>query len=266
VELADLTFEGFGGHGAGTIGQRGRVLRCTIREIGGSYVTGATTRYGNGVQTWNNASNLLVEYNTISDVYDVAFSPQGTGTGTHFTNIMFRRNTTYRCSQAEEYSYFAGTGPGFVNVRSEYNTHLFAGYGWGGDVRPEHQQRVGLLSYQWGDAGSGYSGDVDIRRNTYYDCRYAYSAHARPPLGLKSDYNVIALRPGTLIQQSLTDTIEDPASWIAQSGREQNSQFAILPASTDEDISNADVTAALAAAKDIGVPVIQAVRVTEPAQ
>jgi hypothetical protein len=266
VEVADLTIEGYGGNGAGTIAStRTRLLRCTIREIGGSYLTGGNTRYGNGMGTWTDVKNLFIESNTFSDVYDVAWSPQGQGNNAFFTDIMFRRNTSYRCSQGEEYSYFSGTGPGFVNVRSEYNTHVFCGYGWGSEVRSEQVNRVGLISYQWGDAGSGYSGDVDIRRNTYYDCQWAYCTHAFPPVGLTSDYNTIALRPGTLIQQARPEKIENPETWIAASGREKNSQFIVLPASTDVDISDADVAAALAAAKTAGVPVIQAVRVVETA-
>jgi len=267
LEVADLTFEGYGSTAISgyTGAQRVNILRNTIRGAGGCYLTGSTTRGGNGVQIWVNGKDWLVEYNTISDVYDVAFSPQGSG-AVSWTNITFRHNTTYRCSQGEEYSYFSGTGPGFVNVRSEYNTHVFTGYGWGGDVRPEQVNRVGLINYAWGDAGSGYSGDVDIRRNTYYDCRWAYCTHAVPPIGLTSDYNTIALRPGTLIQQARPEKIENPDTWIAASGREKNSQFIVLPASTDVNISDADVAAALAAAKTIGVPVIQAVKVVEPAQ
>jgi hypothetical protein len=250
MEVADLTFEGFGGNGvyaprATVGGGRGRVLRCTIREIGGALLDGTALRYGNGITVWGNATDLLLENNIIHDVYDAAFSIQGSGT-TPFTNILWRRNLTYRCSQAEEYSYFSGTGPGFVNCRSEYNTHLFCGYGFGADTRSDTDARDGLQTYQWGDVGSGYTGDVNIRRNVWYDCRSSFSLHARVPLGLKSDYNVILLRPGKLLQQGLTYTIDTLSAWKTYSGRETHSQFLTLPASSDVDISDADVTTALA--------------------
>lgn len=250
MEVADLTFEGFGGTGVYTPratvgGGRGRVLRCTIREIGGALLDGTALRYGNGITVWGNATDLLLENNIIHDVYDAAFSIQGSGS-TPFTNILWRRNLTYRCSQAEEYTYFSGTGPGFVNCRSEYNTHLFSGYGFGADTRSDTNARDGLQTYQWGDVGSGYTGDVTIRRNVWYDCRSSFSLHSRVPLGLKSDYNVILLRPGTLLQQGLTNTVDTLAAWRSYSGRETNSQFITLPASADVDISDADVTAALA--------------------
>jgi len=250
TEVSDITFEGFGNGiytppTGGTPG-RTRVLRCTIREMGGGYIDGLTeVRYGNGITIWHNAKDVLVEGNTIHDIYDAAYSIQGSG-AVSFENVLIRRNLTYRCSQGEEYTYFSGTGPGFINCRSEYNTHLFPGYGFGGDTRPDTSARDGLQSYQWGDIGSGYTGDVSIRRNVYYDCRSSYSLHARVPLGLKSDYNVILLRPGTLLQQGVAYTVSTLAGWLSYSGREAHSQFITLPASGDVDISNADVTAALA--------------------
>jgi hypothetical protein len=181
---------------------------------------------------------------------------------------MFRHNTTYRACQAEEYTYFSGTGPGFVNKKSEFNTHVFCGYGFGGDTREDIKARSGLLSYNWGDQNSGYTGDVSIRRNTYWDCRSSYRVRpgSFPALGLESDYNVIALRPGTIMMNdSDGTTIENAAAWAEKEGIERNSQFIVLPASTDVNISDADVAAALAAAKTAGVPVIQAVRVVETA-
>jgi len=172
TEIADVTVEGFGGSGIvpsgfGLNSGRGRVLRCTIREIGGSYLY-STTRYGNGIAA-GDAKNLICEYNTIHDVYDTAWSPQGgTEGGTlDFTDITYRRNLTYRCSQAEEYWYL-GVGPGFVNCVSEYNTNLFSGYGWGADVRPDTTVRAAQLTYNWGN-NSSYSADLTIRRNIYYD-------------------------------------------------------------------------------------------------
>jgi hypothetical protein len=258
VEIADVTIEGYGANGIylsrGGIGPgRTRVLRNTIREIGGVNYNDTpgfeTPRYGNGITNYGNATNILIEYNTISDVYDAGYSIQGIDTGTYFSNIMFRRNLTYRCCQAEEYAYFAGTGPGFVNVRSEYNTHLFCGYGFGGDTRPDTKARGGLQSYQWGDLGSGYVADVSIRRNIYWDCRQSYRVRpgSYPATGLLSNHNVIALRPGTLMQNDIAalTTVENASTWVAAEGIEQKSKFITLPASADVDISNADVTTAL---------------------
>ena len=248
VEIVDLIVEGYGACAVyaprATIGGgRGRVVGCELRELGGSYMDNSTVRYGNGITVWGNGKDLHFEKNVVHDVYDAAYSIQGSGT-TPFTNIMWRRNLTYRCCQAEEYAYFSGTGPGFVNCRAEYNTNLFAGYGFGGDTRADSQSRVGLQSYQWGDDGSNYTADIVSRRNVYYDCRNAYAQHARVPLGLQTDFNHILLRAGTQIQQGIPDwKIENPAPWLAYSGREQHSKFVPLAADTKTDITDADVRA-----------------------
>jgi hypothetical protein len=259
TELADLTLEGWGGHGVvlagsgtgtGRANRGGKLLRSTIREIGGTYLystavpDSTTTRYGNAVNVAG--SDIYCEYNTISDVYDTAYTIQGgTAGGTlAFNNITWRRNLTYRCAQAEEYWYI-GTGPGFVNCLSEYNTNLFSGYGWGADVRPDTEVRSAQLTYLWGDTGA-YTADLTIRRNIYYDVRGAFAYHAYSPVGLASDRNVIMLRPGTKMRYQTSQTIEAAADWAASQAREQNSSITILPTSSDIDISNADVTAALA--------------------
>lgn len=270
VEVADLTVEGFGSCGfyvarGGVVANRVRILRNTIREIGGSFLdnyNGAggngTTRYGNGIVIWDKSSNVLAEYNTISDAWDSAVTVQGGSTGQvgGFTNILMRRNLAYRCSQAEEY-YYAGTGPGFVNCKSEYNTYLFMGYGWGGDARPDPAVRTGYATYPWGDDNT-LAADLTLRRNIFYDIRTNYCfvgyltdfANGTPP-GLDADYNVIALRPTAKMQHSnaghpLYDyTIATAPAWAAITGREQHSQFVALPSSNDTDISTADVNAAL---------------------
>jgi hypothetical protein len=248
--VSDLIVEGFGNIGIGAVGSEAITVRgCTVREIGGSYIdeTSDLRRVGNAFQVFYDCSNMLFEYNTAADIYDAAWTIQGGSPGStrFFRNITWRRNYAYRCAQAEEY-WFDGGGDGFVNCVSEYNTYLFSGYGWGSDVRPDQNQRVGQQSYSWGTIGAGYVGDVDIRRNVYYDCYGSFAYNAYTPTGQTSDYNVILLRPSTKIQYQAAQTIENAAAWVAAVGREQKSQFITLPASADVAISNADVTAALA--------------------
>jgi hypothetical protein len=246
IEIADLHFIGHGGHGISMPGlgsSRIRVLRNTVNEIGGSYLSG-TLRYGNGVQVWNggNSSEFYGENNTVYDCYDTAYTVQGgtSGVAGAATNITWRRNLTYRCSQAEEY-WYQGSGAGLVNVVSEYNTNLFAGYGWGSDIRPDPNVRAALLTSAW-----DVSANLTIRHNIFYDGR-VFSYHQNPPLGLISDRNVILMRPGTLMQFQTSQTVEQAAAWSATSGREQNSIVGLLPSSSSVNISDADVTAAIAA-------------------
>jgi hypothetical protein len=289
VEVSDLTIEGYGGCGvyvavSGEAVNRFRLLRNTIRDIGGSYLDGykdsvsgevGTSRYGNGVVVWNGASNFYGEYNKISDCFDSAWTIQcgsnSAGQTAGFTNIVWRRNLGFRCSQAEEYMYY-GTGPGFVGCRSEHNTYMFMGYGFGRDTRlpdnyadrPYLDYQTGYATYLWGD-NAAHVADLKLLRNVFYDCSYSLCMISGgqffpnyTPSGLVSDYNVIALRPGTLMQSDnygpdRVETVENFTAWADLVKREQHSTLIQLPASTDTDISDADVAAALSDLKAAAV-------------
>lgn len=256
IEIAGLNFNGYGANGIYILGDatRLRVLGNEVGEIGGAVLDARESgwpntdvHYGNGITTWNNITNIYCERNIVHDVFDTAWSIQGgsNGVSSGFTDVTWRRNLTYRCSQAEEY-WYKGSGPGFVNCISEYNTNLFCGYGFGGDNRPVTDVRVGQLSYPWGDPGYTAEGNLHQRRNIYYDCRSAFSYHSPTPVGMGSDRNVILLRPGTKMQWQHTQTVEQAANWAQTHGRDGNSIIGILPASAVTDISDTDVTAAIA--------------------
>jgi hypothetical protein len=254
VAVDHLHFTGHGGSGAqvsstGLACERGSIMHCEFDVIGGSYLDGfgaGDVRYGNGINVWTSTKNVDCEYNRIHDCYDVAWSIQGgtDGAATSFENVGYRHNLTYRNSQSEEY-WYKGNGGGFVNCLSEYNTNLFAGYGFGADARPEQYNRVHVLNYNWGDLDSGYHADLKLRRNIYYDAYGQFSYSPRVPLGLTAGPNVIALRHGTPMDLG-GPTVEQAHDWTASAGREQKSQIHILPASAGTQISNADVMAAIA--------------------
>jgi len=235
TELSDLELVGFGAVGAHIIGggaHRCRVLRCSISEVGGTASGGDDTRYGNGVQVWSDSTDVHCEHNIVHDCYDAAWTIQGgtNGAASAFTNITWRRNLTYRNTQAEEY-FYRGSGAGYVNCVSEYNTHLFPGYGWGEGVRSNPEVAVALLTWSWGD-DNAVSADLTMRRNIIYDAKHAfcYNHNSWDPVGMASDRNVIYLRSGTKMRHQDADTISDAAEWAAEmwGGREQATAFGIL--------------------------------------
>lgn len=274
TEFTDLHIEGYGATGI-YMGRQGvvnrvRIVGCEINDMGGSYLGGfadGTTRYGNGIVGWTGNSNVHAEHNIVHDIWDSAFTIQGGNAGQAgtFANILWRRNLTYRCGQSEEY-FYRGTGPGFNNLVSEYNTNLFMGYQFGWNTRPETHIGVGPATYGFGDSNNLPS-DITFRRNIYYDTKLAYTfigmAGGYPttgvPPGIKSDRNVIALRPGTLMTYGVNTapsygyTIETAENWASVTGWESKSQFVVLPASTDTDITDADVQAGIAALDRIAV-------------
>lgn len=245
-ELADVTVIGYGALGVSFQGgaTRCRLLRCTIAEIGGSYLD--TRRYGNGVQAWTGCSDIYCEYNVVRDCYDTAWTIQGgiDDPTSKFENIMWRRNLTYRCSQAEEY-WYDGTGQGYINCVSEYNTHLFPGYNWSrGWKNPDGPVLDAVLTYYWGNPNDLTTGPT-LRRNIFYDPYQNYSYHAFPPTGMVSDHNYIYMRAGKQIQYQSPQTIEQSAAWAASVGREQHSTFITLPSWNTEVITDAEISATL---------------------
>lgn len=246
-ELADVMVIGYGSLGVNIEGwaNKCRVVRCTVAEIGGSYLD--TRRYGNGIQVWTGGSNIYCEHNIVRDCYDTAWSIQGgiEDPNSKFENITWRRNLTYRCSQAEEY-WYDGTGLGYVNCVSEYNTNLFPGYNWSRvGKNPNGPVFDAILTYYWGNPNDLTAGPI-LRHNIYYDPYQSYSYHAFPPTGLVSDYNYIYMRAGKQIQYQYPRTIEQSATWAATVGREQHSKFSVLPSWNTETITDADITAVLA--------------------
>lgn len=254
TEVADLDITGHGGHGirVSSGSDRNRVLRNKVHTIGGSTLDGfgdGTVRYGNGVEIVQNGNgnDFYGELNTVYDCYDCAWTIQVGVAGQAYsaTNIMWRRNLTYRCAWAEEYFYL-GNGDGFVNCVSEYNTNLFCGYGFGAETRPaaQHFLRSGLVTHDWGDNGALVA-DLKLHHNIFYDCRSSFSYHSSTPNGLISDNNVVWLRPATKMQYQKSQTVENSDLWVSDTGREAKSIIKILPSSSDVDITDSDVESAI---------------------
>lgn len=195
--LRDISFIGHGGHGANAPGRggttRAAIIGCEFAEIGGAALDGygaGDVRYGNGIQAWVGTRDLHVESNRIHDCYDAAMTLQGAEDSAtkSFEDIQFRRNVAYRNSQSMEF-WYQGSGPGYQSVFFDFNLCMFAGYGWGGDVRPEKHTRVHLLTFGWNSRS-----DVKLRRNLFYDAAAAYTYFQATPFGLEGQENIVAIR------------------------------------------------------------------------
>lgn len=250
VQIIGLKVVGSGGHGmktaSGTTYDGIRIYDCEFAELGGSILTG-TTRYGNGLELWANTNDVIAERNTFHDIYDTAFTMQGPSSpaAAKWTDVAFRRNLMYRNSQSLEFWFGGTTTPtdGHFNCVVEYNTCLFAGYGWGAEARPDQNVRVHLLTYTWPLTST----DLKVRHNVFHDARtaYRYSSAGTPPTGMTRSTNLVLQRPGGLLKYGDAQTIESGDGWAVADGSEANTQFVVLPASADTAIDDSDVTAAL---------------------
>lgn len=108
------------------------VRNCDMCFIGGGDQYGGvnTIRYGNGVEFWNEASNILVEGCNIWEVFDNALTNQGSGAGESQANIIYRNNKMWNCERTFEAWFNAGTGT-MSDIYFENNLLLNAGGGWG---------------------------------------------------------------------------------------------------------------------------------------
>ncbi|WP_116951968.1 hypothetical protein [Jiangella endophytica] len=235
LNVTELDLLGAGGHGfSGAAGMANVYFGSNIiREIGGSQLGPAanTTRYGNGVQLWIGSRGITIENNSISQVYDVAITCQGSQEGANlgWTDVIIRDNLVQNCTQSlETWSKGTNRGPGtgFVNCSFTRNTCIDAGKSWGAAVRPDKAGKsTHLLIYL-----NELPIDFPIEDNFFFNStmNYAYFG-AGVPTGFVSDRNTIRLQRATPLQYGQPWTIEDPAGWIAATGLEKHSHFCAIP-------------------------------------
>ena len=137
---------------------------CDISWIGGNLQSGigTTTRWGDGVELYGNATNFLVDDCKIWQIYDGAFGSQ-MGGGMTQTNVAYRNNIVWDCE--------AGTG--LLELSSndsmsytyiENNVFAYSGYGWSHAVRPDPQGTSIDLLDSYGTFTNTY-----IRNNICYE-------------------------------------------------------------------------------------------------
>lgn len=122
-------------HGVGGSGvKRITVRNCDISWIGGStlYIdnTGSSVRYGNGIEFWSAAEDVLVENCRVWECYDAGITHQSNMADMVQKNITIRGNRIWNCEYSYEY-WQQGDGARTENVVFENNVCLDAGGGWG---------------------------------------------------------------------------------------------------------------------------------------
>lgn len=221
-DVHDIHITGTGGCGVAGTGLDVHIHDCLIDFIGGSLLVNGRTnpRYGNGIQNWVNAKRWLIEDNEIAQVYDVAWTAQGTaGTDGGWEDLVFRRNHVHDCSQSIEFwSTGSASAAGFRRILVEGNLFERAGYSAFSDVRPNQNVRVQFLTYSWETPA-----DIVIQNNIFDQAFSAYAYNSTEPIGCVSRNNTIHMRPGQLIEFQRSETVNQFAAWQAATGREMGS-------------------------------------------
>lgn len=179
-QVANLEIFGGGSHGmTGGHGAQGCLKNAVARNIdihdfGGAQLRSEEhfriIRFGNGIEFWSGAENVLIEDCRISNIYDVAITMQGFPIENGgWKNVIFRRNAMWGNQQSfeiwtkDEYAKNCGmTGCQFVD-----NICIGAGYGWSYFPRYDRQNGSHLLFYMT----NVDKHDILVENNVFYDVR-----------------------------------------------------------------------------------------------
>lgn len=238
--ISDLDLCGSGGHGiAGTYADV-QIVNCDIHDIGGSELPGyptPNTRYGNGIELWDDTHDILIDGCRIVNCYDVAFTMQGQPKKGGWRRVTVKNCVMWGSHQSFEiWSNKTTEDDGMFDCAFTDNVCIGAGMGWSDGPRPNKECGVHLLLYHTKCS----THDIKIRNNIFYDTKYAlyYKAGDEIPAQYDSDENFIYLRPGTyIIRNKYAYTVEEKEAFVERSGKEKHSVFrTITPIEEEETV------------------------------
>lgn len=120
---------GFGGGGV----KRISICNCNVAWIGGGFLyvdtLGNGVRYGNGIELWGGAEDVIVEGCTVAQCWDAGLTNQTNEPGSIQRNITWRGNTVENCEYSYEF-WHQGMGGTCENIKFENNICRNAG-SWG---------------------------------------------------------------------------------------------------------------------------------------
>ncbi len=166
VTIDNLCIKYGGAHGIGLgTAENITVTNCEIGYIGGS-MQNENVRYGNGIEFWSHATNVVVKNNWIYQCYDAGYTNQGDGA--RHTNLQIKDNLIEYCnynieifgSKVREDGSISGL---LKNCVYEGNVLRFAGYGFGTNNRIGSNDSVTSAICYW--RGKIPSENVVIRNN-----------------------------------------------------------------------------------------------------
>ena len=225
------------------------IYNCIIQNIGGSVQNINTfTRYGNGIEFWNQAENTLVENCIIRNIYDAGYTVQGNTTNTGFENNICKNNIfindTY---DVEMFSYNkneSNTKTKLTEQLINNNISINQGRGWGYIVRPDKFSASILVL--WSDYSLPQDANIEIKNNTYYNYRNNFNTYVNNPITkehflgtIKSDNNHMYMADDTTL--FIRKGNYQDRSILKEYNQDQNSTFKLLTDKQIEQISNTEI-------------------------
>lgn len=177
VVIENLSLRYGGSHGIRCRGNNKNITvrGCEVSFLGGSYLVNykdGTTRFGNGVEFWRGCQNILVESCWIHDIYDSGISHQGAEKFVQ-RNITYRNNLIENCGMGSIEYWLSYRGEEILNYAEniEYfnNIMRFAGYGFGGEQRPDKDKSAHIQS---NGPNQNHYVNYTISGNIFYASKY----------------------------------------------------------------------------------------------
>jgi len=175
MKISNIRFAYTGGHameGASVNEENIIITNCIFENIGGSYLHSSKlddeTRYGNGIEFYgSNARNITVKNNIFKNIYDVAFTIQGSsGSG---KDIFVYDNVFINNSQDSEI-WENDKATGVYNYQFYNNLSINQGRGWGYDARVDKYPAASILFWGYDIANT----NISFKNNIFYNPRQIY--------------------------------------------------------------------------------------------
>lgn len=222
---------------------------CIVQNIGGSVqVESSFTRYGNGIEFWNQAENTLIENCIIRNIYDAGYTVQGNTTSTGFVNNICRNNIFINCTyDIEIFSYNKNDATFDAKLENqiiENNISINQGKGWGYEVRPDKSPSSILVL--WGDNTVPENGDVNLTNNKYFNLRNLFYTYKSNPITVEHYKNIVNSDDNSIYLSNDTTLFcgngnYQDQSILAEYNQDQNSTFRLLSDSEIEQISTPEI-------------------------
>lgn len=134
------------------------IKNCIIQNIGGAVSsTNNFSRFGNAIEIWNGARNILIQNNIIRNSYDAGITFQGHED--EFDNIIVRENILIsNCYSFELWA--SQKSKGMKNIKICNNVSVNQGMGWGQQVRNNPYNSAEYVFYSFEENAS-----IDIKIN-----------------------------------------------------------------------------------------------------
>ena len=246
--LDGLIIQDTGAHGIvkSDLGNNIAIINCVIQNIGGSTlqdVYGNVTRYGNGIEFWNRAENTIVQNCIFRNIYDAAYTLQGSSVTEGFNNNICSNNIFINCSYPIEMSCHNGSSIencSFENNTVSNNMIINQGTGYGYDTRENKNKPsnfiVTMLPY--------VDNKLQFINNKIYNSK---SLYYRGESSLENIYNLSVFSDNNsyYLKEDVVYFIDGQQSkekeYMYSQGLDLNSTFNYLSDSEIEEISNEEI-------------------------